>query len=298
MDNAEKGADAMENANLLQESGRGLAMIRSGYTSLSQSERKVADYILANTSGFLYQSVNYVAHQCHVGESTVIRFCRSVGFSGFQEMKYILARDTTPAEEYPESEDPSHQDLSYLVRQLSEKTILGIKDTLQLLDLNELNRAIEAILKARRVEFYGVGGSGITALEAQLKFMRIGITAIAYTDAHLQAMSATTLGPEDVVVGISLTGALRDIVHSIELARDSKATVISITSVPGSPITEVSDIILINGGSERGVSSSLKGKIAQLHMIDFLFTGVYARLGEKGKYYSERTAKSTIDQIL
>ncbi len=288
----------MENTLLAQDSGRGMAMIRSVYSTLSRSERKVADYVLANASGFLYQSVNHVAKQCHVGESTVIRFCRSAGFAGFQEMKYVLAREVTLAEDYPQMVDADHQDLSYLVRRLSEETIIGIKDTLRLLDLNELRRAIEVIVKARRVEFYGVGGSAITALEAQFKFMRIGITAIAYTDSHMQMMSATTLGPEDVVVGISLTGALRNIVSSLETARRSKANIICITSVPGSPITEVSDIVLINGGSESGVSSSLKGKIAQIHMIDFLFTGVYSKLGEKAKYYSERTAKSTLDQLL
>ena len=266
-----------------RESGRGLAMIRSVYPSLSPSECKVADYILANTSGFLYQSVNHVARQCHVGESTVIRFCRSAGFTGFQEMKYILAGEVTLTEDYPEMDDPVHQDLPELVRRLSEETIMGIKDTLQLLDLNQLDRAIAAILKARRVEFYGVGGSGITALEAQSKFMRIGITAIAYTDANMQSMSAVTLGSEDVVVGISLTGAMGSLIGSIKLARDSKATIVGITSVPGSPLTEVSDIVLINGGSERGVSPSMKGKIAQLHMIDFLFSGVYSRLGEKDK---------------
>ena len=128
--------------------------------------------------------------------------------------------------------------------------------------------------------------------------MRIGITAIAYTDANMQSMSAVTLGSEDVVVGISLTGAMGSLIGSIKLARDSKATIVGITSVPGSPLTEVSDIVLINGGSERGVSPSMKGKIAQLHMIDFLFSGVYSRLGEKAKYYSERTAKSTLDQLI
>lgn len=292
------GSDQMELPVRQRESGRGLAMIRSVYPTLSPSECKVADYVLANTSDFLYQSVNHVALQCHVGESTVIRFCRSAGFAGFQEMKYILAREVTLTEDYPEMTEPAHQDLSELVRRLSEETIMGIKDTLQLLDLNQLNRAIDAIVKARRIEFYGVGGSGITALEAQFKFMRIGITAIAYTDANMQSMSATTLGPEDVVVGISLTGAMASLISSLKLARDSKATVIGITSVPGSPLTEVSDIVLINGGSERGVSPSLKGKIAQLHIIDFLFTGVYQKLGEKAKYYSEHTAKATLDQLI
>ncbi len=170
-------------------------------------------------------------------------------------------------------------DMNALARKVAFGSTKSINDTLSILNLKELERGIDAIVKVRKAEFYGVGASGFTALDAKYKFLCIGVYCDAFTDSHLQSMLADTFDSKDVVVGISQTGSTKDVVDSCKIAKDNGATVICITAYAKSPITRVADVILRTATQESPLGSgAILSKIAQLYVVDLLFTGVAIRI--------------------
>jgi len=282
----------------MQESITCLGLIRSHYPSLTPAEQRVADFILNDPGKVIYMSVTELAEKCDVGDGTVVRFAHDIGLSGYQELKLILSRDLSNSFEYV-LEDVSPEDsLEDIVRKITNRNLRAIADTTQLISIDSLNRAIEAIYKARRVEFYGVGASGFTALEAKYKFLRIGILCDALTDPHLQAMSASTLNSRDVAIGVSHSGATKDTVDSIKVAKNAGATTICITNFARSPITEFTDIVLLTASPEAPLASgAIRSIVSQLHVLDLLFTGVAMRLGKQALRYTEMTAQAVLNKL-
>lgn len=272
--------------------------IRSEYKSLPPSEVKVADYVLKNPEEIIYLSVSELATAVDVSDSTIIRFCKDVGFKGYQEFKLFIAQDLVVTIENINEDISSDDDLKTLSQKITYSNKQAIDETMSVLNLEDLEKAIDQIAKAEKIQFFGVGASGITACDAKYKFLRIGKNVDCYTDAHLQAMSAATLNKKDLVVGISHSGSTKDVVDSCKIASDAGATVICITGHNKSPITKVADIKLLTATKEGPLGSgALRSKIAQLHMLDLIFTGVSLKLKEQTIEYTEKTAKAVIDKL-
>ncbi|MGB9681618.1 MAG: MurR/RpiR family transcriptional regulator [bacterium] len=282
----------------MQEKVTCLGLIRSYYPSLTPAEQRIADFVLNNPREVTYMSVTELAERCGVGDGTIVRFAQDIGFSGYQELKLTLSRDlVSPFENVLEDVLPEDS-LDNIVRKITNKNLKAITDTTKLVDINSLKKAIDVISKARKVEFYGVGASGFTALDAKYKFLRIGIVCDALTDPHLQAMSAATLTPRDVAVGISHSGATKDTIDSLRVAKSVGAKTICITNFVRSPITEVTDIVLLTASPESPLASgAIRSKIAQLHILDLVFTGVAMRLGDQALRYTERTAQAVLNKL-
>jgi DNA-binding MurR/RpiR family transcriptional regulator len=275
-----------------------LARIRSVYASLAPAERKVADVILEQYQKAIYMSVTQLAEACGVGESTVIRFCQNAGFRGYQELKLVLARDLVdPAEHLTEGvsvDDP----LESLVKKVGFTNVRSIDDTIKLLDIRAFDTAANWLMEARRIQFYGVGQSGVTALDAKYRFMRLGLTCDALTDSHVQMMSAATLRPWDLAIGISFSGSTIDVVEAIEKAKERGAKTMCITAYARSPLAKAADIKLIAASSETPLGSgSLRSKITQLLVLDLLYTVVALRLGEQGHMYTELAAEAVLHKL-
>ncbi|NMA61323.1 MAG: MurR/RpiR family transcriptional regulator [Firmicutes bacterium] len=276
----------------------GLVRIRSVYQTLAPAERKVADYIFENYEQVIYLSVTQLAEGVGVGDSTVIRFCQNAGFRGYQELKLVLARDLVEPSEDLSGGITFDDSLEVMARKVSSANKNALEDTTKMLDLVELERAIEALVQARKIEFYGVGASGITALDAKNRFMRLGLICDAATDSHIQMMSAAVLDERDVVMGISFSGSTKDVVQVVNKAKERGATAICLTAYARSPLANEADIKLINASVETPLGSgALRSKIAQLHILDLLYTGVAMRLGSKGRIYTELTAEAVLDKL-
>jgi DNA-binding MurR/RpiR family transcriptional regulator len=272
--------------------------IRSEYKSLPPSEVKVADYVLENPEEIIYLSVSELATAVDVSDSTIIRFCKDVGFKGYQEFKLFIAQDLVVTIENINEDISSDDDLKTLSQKITYSNKQAIDETMSVLNLEDLENAINQIAEADKIQFFGVGASGITASDAKYKFLRIGKNVDCYTDAHLQAMSAATLSKNDLVVGISHSGSTKDVVDSCKIASEAGATVICITGHNKSPITKVADIKLLTATKEGPLGSgALRSKIAQLHMLDLIFTGVSLKLKEQTIEYTEKTARAVIDKL-
>ncbi|MCA0970583.1 MurR/RpiR family transcriptional regulator [Halobacillus litoralis] len=272
--------------------GNLLSVIRSYYPSLTKSEQKVADIVLEDIESVLYLSVTDLADKASVGETTALRFCRKLGFKGYQEFKLTLAKTLSND---TKEEDVSDEGFQHAI---AKNTKAVIDESLEMVDDELLNDCIQAIDQANRLHFYGVGTSGLTALDAKNRLLRIGKHSDALIDPHIQAMDAATLGKGDVVVGISVSGSTKDTLDSLELAKKNGATVIAITYYARSPITQLADFVLLSGGKESPLEGgSLAAKISQLFIIDLLCTGLALHDKERSLQMKEKTARSVINKI-
>ncbi|MGO0061891.1 MurR/RpiR family transcriptional regulator [Brevibacillus fluminis] len=273
------------------------AKLNSYLKSLTKSEKKVADYVQGRFDEILYLSVTDLAEQADVGETTVLRFCRKLGFKGYQEFKLALAKDAVNPLTNLHGDIEESDEFLVTMQKVNVSNIQAISETTGMIDPQVLDQAIAMILASQKIHFYGAGVSGITALDAKSRFMRIGLSVDASLDSHHQAMAAATLGQHDLAIGFSISGSTKDTVDALAIARSNQANVIAITHFARSPITKLADVVLLNGGREAPLQGgSLAAKIAQLHVIDLLYTGVALRIKDQALYYKEKAAKAVADK--
>ncbi|HEY8362173.1 MAG TPA: MurR/RpiR family transcriptional regulator [Tissierellaceae bacterium] len=282
----------------MQEQNGVILKIRSVYNSLTKAEKKVADYVLENAENVIYFSITELAEKCGTGETTIVRFCRRIGLSGFQEFKLNIAKEIVEPETSIHENISFNDTLDILVQKVTTENTMALSNTVKLLSMGELEKAVDAMVNARKIQFYGVGASGYTALDAKYKFMRLGLNVDANLDAHIQAISAVNLTCEDVAVGISFSGSTKDTVETCRLAKEAGAKVICITNYARSPITSVADIVLLTSAKETPLrSGALTSKIAQLHILDILYTAVAVKLKDKAIQELNKTAKAVLEKL-
>ncbi|HWE89814.1 MAG TPA: MurR/RpiR family transcriptional regulator [Pseudonocardiaceae bacterium] len=259
-----------------------LVRIRSLLPGLAKAEQRVAHVVLENPAGVARRSITEVADAAGTSETTVTRFCKAVGVSGYPELRIALAADTARTAARTDRVmggdiDPS-DDLAQVVGKVAFADARAVEETAEQLDVDELGRVVEVIAKAGRVDVYGVAASAFVALDLQQKMHRIGRVCFAWSDTHVMLTSAAVLRPGDVAVGVSHTGATADTVEALRQARDRGAITVALTNFPRSPITEVADYVLTTAARETTYrSGATASRIAQLTVIDCLFIGVAQR---------------------
>jgi len=249
--------------------------IQGTYASLRQAEQRVADFILRNAEELIHLTVTELAERTQTSESTVVRLCQKIGYKGYQEFKIMLARDLVGPTETVYEEIAPEDSLATLKHKVFQANAQALSDTIEVLSDEELERAVDVLTRARRVEIYGIGGSAPLALDAYHKFMKLGICAVWLNDSDLMAMSSSLLGPSDVALGISHTGASRDVCDAMENAANAGATTICITHRATSPLTKFSAIKLFTAAKETAFGSdAMSSRIGQLTIIDTLYAGI------------------------
>jgi len=268
-----------------------ISIVKSCYPSLSKTEKKVADYILKEKGKIIYQTLLEISKNINVGEATIIRFVRKIGFSGFQDLKLEIAKEDNVDSNY--GEDTNNYE-SYIDKNAA-KIIQTITNTKATLDKDNLNLAIKMICDAKRVFFYGVGSSGFTANEAQNRFMRLGVVGSAIVDAHFQLMYSSICNDKDLIIVFSISGYTKDIIEAVEIAKGENAKVIAVTSYMLSPIAQLADCIFLSAGKENPLEGgSLIGKISQLYIIDLLCSGYLNQNKENASIQKQKTAKAVV----
>ena len=243
-------------------------------STLSKSETKVASYVLDNAHEVIKMRIADLARGSQVSEPTVIRFCRAIGFDGFQSFKLNLAQHLGRGGVYSQfavDDSDTVEDLRNKVFDTTIGTLLTVRDEL---DPIALERTINAITRANRVEFYGFGASGSVAADAQHKFFRLQMSSAAYTDPHIQHMSAISLGRDDVVVAISQSGQTTALLQSVRLAREAGATVIGLAPRDTALSQECTIPVYVNREEDHETFAPVSSRIAHLVVIDVIATGV------------------------
>ena len=241
----------LEGRNFMQEDF--LTRIRSSYNQFTKAERRVADFILQNPNKVLFMSISDLAETCNVGDTSVFRFCKTMNVKGYQEFKMTLSLSMRENEKEGGLSDNGEISLRDSISEMANKvlkdTLSSIQESFSLLDMKEVGRAIDAMSKAKRILFFGVGASMLTAMKAMNKFHRIEPKVYCSEMVSQQLMSAATMEKGDAAIIFSYSGATRDIVEIAKLAKESGATVISITRFQKSALTEYTDTLLLCGAN-------------------------------------------------
>jgi RpiR family transcriptional regulator, carbohydrate utilization regulator len=273
-----------------------LALIRGAMEDLRNSEKKVAKCVLGDPGAVITSSITELAEKSGTSEPTVIRFCRKLGLGGYMELRLNLARDL-PSAQYIFENISDSDSLAGIVGKVLNAHREAISNTLNKLDLDDLDAAVSALKSARRIEFYGLGGSAIVARDAYHKFFRLGIPCAAHDDTHMQVMSASLLSPEDVVVVISHTGSTKDIIDSAKIARKAGAKVIGIIGSENAPLPKYCDIALSVHSQEAALRlAPMTSRLVQLAIIDVLFVAVAMKNFNGTKERLDRVKRSLVDK--
>ena len=248
--------------------------IADNKSALRKSEAKVASFVLDNANQVIRMRIVDLASQSGVSEPTVIRFCRAIGFDGFRSFKLQLAQHLSLGEVFTQFAVDDKDTIADLRNKVFDSTVGSLLTVRDELDVVALETAITTINQAKRVEFYGFGASGSVAADAQHKFFRLQVSTAAYTDPHIQHMSAISLGKDDVVVAISQSGQTQALLQSVRLAIEAGATVIGIAP-QNTALSELCSISLyVNVEEDLQAIAPVSSRIAHLVVIDVLATGV------------------------
>ncbi|UXX95929.1 MurR/RpiR family transcriptional regulator [Streptomyces sp. AD2-2] len=259
------------------------ALIRTELPRLAGSLRKVGELILEDPAAVTHCSAAELGRRTGTSQATVTRFCRAVGLDSYQHLLIELAQergrgevsDWGTAEIGPDISPDD--DLERVVQVVGSADLRAVQHTIDRIDLDAVERAATAAARARRIDVYGIGGSGAVAQETETRLFRIGCTVRGWTEVHAAATSAALLTPADVAIGISQSGSTRETIEPFELAKERGATTIALTSDPRSPLARAADIRLISSSS---ATSFPTGIIGARHSVLVLIDCLYVRIAQ------------------
>lgn len=271
-----------------------LIRLRGLYPSLKTALQKVADVILRQPEMAIYSSVNEVAAACGVSEATVMRFCRILGFRGFQDFKISLARELVlpvprPHEEVTDDDDPAN-----IVHKVFQAKRAALQDTLEVMEIEGMEAACQLLLNSRQILVIGIGGSGTVVNYAGARFLLLGLKAQVYTDFHFMLMAAALLTRDDVVLAFSNSGATRETVETVRAARENGAKIVAITNNPLSALSREADLVLATAARDTTLPWEADGSLmCQISLMDALFSLMFQARPEQS-----RETLARIEQIM
>ncbi|MUK71004.1 MurR/RpiR family transcriptional regulator [Aliivibrio fischeri] len=267
----------MSNHNIQIKAGNIIDTIGSLYNSLTPSSKRIADYVMSNATQVSKHSIAELSQIVNAGDATIIRFCRTLGFKGYQDFKMELAIEVSNLQGREREifdTDVTAEDNAEVIGHKLQSTIESVlAETMNLLNFQSLESVAEALKDAKAIYFFGVGSSGLTAESAKHKFMRIGLNVDAFTNNHFMYIKSSLMQPGDFAVGLSHSGNSVETTKALRLAKENGATTIAITHNPRSDITKYSDYVLVNGNRQGQLQGdSIGTKISQLFVLDLIYT--------------------------
>ena len=261
-----------------------LDRIKASLPSLAPAEQRVGKLVLQDPRAFANLPVTQLADRAHVSKPTVVRFCRSVGYDGLSDFKLKLAGSVSEGVPFIHRSVDADDKTTDVMVKVIDNTVAAFLKYRNDASASALDQAVKALAEThstgKRIEFYGVGNSGIVAQDAQHNFFRLGMNTIAYSDGHMQVMSASMLGQGDCAVVISNSGRTRDLMDACDIAKKRGATTIVITA-SGSPLATAGQIHLTADHPESyDRYSPMVSRLMHLLIIDILATTVALRIGE------------------
>ncbi|HEU4850914.1 MAG TPA: SIS domain-containing protein [Telluria sp.] len=270
-----------------------LDSIRTQLDSLSKSEKKVALAVLEAPAATVSQNITALAKAAQVSEPTVVRFCRTLGYDGWHEFKLKLAQGLALALPGAANEQPAQDDLAAdLVSKICSRSINTLLDLRNNLDPDAIQKALDILSRANKIEFYGQGTSGIVAADAQHKFFRSGVPTVAYADPAIHSIAASLLRAGDAVVCISQRGNNSALVRSAKLARRSGADVI-VLAPSGTPLADVATVLIpIDLIFNTDPYTPISARLAYLVVIDVLAVGLALQRGPEFRRKMQNAQKA------
>jgi len=251
-----------------------LRQIKNTLPELRKSEKLVADFVLKNPKSIVTMKTAEASSAMAISEPTLIRFCKALGFSGYQEFKINLSQQLAADDYFVMYEIEEDDSIHELCEKVFDTTISEILNVRSQIDQDILESAIEALANAKRVEVYAFGGSAPVAMDAQHKFFRLKISSSFISDPHIQLMSANSLSKNDVVLAISQSGTTSALIDSVKILKKSGVKVVGIMP-ENTPLANICDYpISINVGDNYRITKPHTSRIAYTAVIDVMTMGI------------------------
>ncbi|MFW6120767.1 MAG: MurR/RpiR family transcriptional regulator [Petrotogales bacterium] len=264
--------------------------IKGKYSTFSESEKKVAKYIYERPDDVIHYTITELARFSEASEATVYRLIKKLGFSGYQDFKISLARELSiPKEGSPED---SKKDLKSFVKSVIDSNMNLIKQISSVLDIKSVEKAVKLIEESKRIFFFAVGRSSSVAQSASLNFALLGLSSNYYSDPHAQVMVASSMDEDDIVIGVSHTGTIRDTCKSLQIAHGAGAKTIAITSGINSPITNEADVVLYTATSDPSENSFIVNRIGEFLVLEVIYRCVLVNFENNLKKHFNKLEKA------
>lgn len=274
--------------------------ISNEYYTLTASEKKAADYVMAHQRETQYMSISELADASCVAEATISRFCRRLGYKGYNAFKLALANNTAQQNPWGNPLSGEVQDgdsLEDVCKKLYAADLNAMAQTLELIDIKHIRQAVNLLERAGKVLCMGQGGSMLIAKEAAHLFSTVSGKFFPVGDAHLQAIAATMMQKDDVILFFSYSGSTLDMMDTMNLANQRGAKVILITRFPKSPGAKKADVVLQCGANESPLQlGSIAARIAQMFLVDVLFSEFCRRNLDECRENRSRVADALADK--
>ena len=280
----------------------------SKYSSMTKTEKKIADYVLAHAVEIQYSAIASFARDCGVGEASVFRFCKLMDLGGYNEFKLAIARalskqeqasDHVPDQPIAMGKVTKADPFSDLCKKLMNTQISALAQTIELADEAAYTQAANQLIQSRRVFCFGQGNSLVMAMVAWSKFISVSANFIFVEDSHLQITCTSLLDKNDTLLFFSYSGATRDMLETFKLAKDNGVTIILVTHYPDSPGARLADTVLLCGSNEGPLQvGSMAAKAAQLIVIDILFNKFWLMNEPENVANLEKSASSIAKKLI
>ncbi|MER2262508.1 MAG: MurR/RpiR family transcriptional regulator [Psychrobacillus sp.] len=269
----------------------GLAMLNEMVNTLPPSEKKIAKYILHHPQEAISLTAVELGKRSSTSGAAVIRLCKSLDLKGLQDLKLRIAGDLQKTTEHGFRDIEPNEPILSIIDKMTNNSIKTIRETAEMLNTEELEKAIDLLRGANTIHFVGVGASNIIAQDAQQKFLRINKNAYAFPDMHLAMTLVATAEKRDVVVAISFSGETSEVAKVLELAKEKGISIISITKYGNSIVSKIADIKLYTSATRESTfrSGATSSRIGQLQVVDILFMGVASLQYEETVKYLDAT---------
>ena len=265
---------------------------------MAASEHQVATWILRNPEDVIQSSMAIVAKACGVSDTTVLRFCRNAGFSGYLDLKMSITRDlSSPIARIVHDDIGEEDPPATIARKVFASHIQALYDTLEVLDEKLLDSAVKMIVEAKRILIVGVGTSTPIVHEAYIKFFRLGLNVHVQTDSYLQLMEAAIVDEETLVIAISHSGSSIDPNLTLEEAKRNGAKTLVITGNEESPLTKHADVTLLAVAQETR-AEAVASRIAQMSLVDTLYIIVSSYLLDQTAVNEDKIWRAILQKSL
>ena len=259
--------------------------ISASMPEFTNSERKVARFILSEKQSITNMTILDIAQGADVSEASVMRFCSKLGIRKLIDLRIQIAKDSDKSQ--PDSDNP--------LGQQENDYIDVIRNTSSLINEEKIDESIRMIENCSALYFLGIAASGIAAVTGADSFMRLGINSHVLTEGHYQLMQASLMGPGNVVIALSLSGNTKDICEACQVAKEAGAGIIAVTSYAKSQLARIADITLLTSAKEDIIDGGkITGCLSQLYIIDALKRGYQSRHSAYASEMKEKLAKSII----
>ena len=261
---------------------------------VTKSDKILIKYIQDNIEDVSYMPISQIAKESNIGEATITRFSKKMGFNSLQDFKVTLAQEISISNKSKtiinsniENDEPAID----TAKKLLSSNITTLEKTVDLINNQDIHNCAKMIINARRIYFVGIGYSGIIAQDSNYKFMRIGLNCMSFDSSHTMIMMASIMEKEDLLIAISHTGETDAIIKTVELAKQNNVDVISITQNQESKLKDISDVNLAYVSEETILETgSISSKLAQIFLLDLIYTQV---VKEKSSEAIDRKIKTT-----